>query len=829
VKFPGPTRQRAEGRSWISVTAVRTCAAESRSLRFELSKMYRKHKSTKRSQQGNLFLVVLLVAGLSSSPCYAAKHRFNVADDIGLTYFGDPFTGEVEAVTFSPNGRYFAVDSERGLLDQNCLESTLRVYSVDDVHQFVLHADRSHEPLPVWVFSKSTYKDGPIITNIRWLADSSGIAFLAKTSTGNNQLFLADLGTKIVDAVTAEDQHVTAFDIRTRDSLVFSVLSPTLREKAILESRETTIVGTGRSFYHLMFPLDFAFANRVYDLSDLWAVANGRRFRIEDPISHKPIPLHYEGQQVLALSPDGRSVVTALTVAAIPPEWETLYPPSSPHFPWRIKAGPQDPEAPDGHDAVSEYVWIDLSSGEIKPLTGAPAGGDPTGWESANLTSNWSPDGKSVVLSSTFLPSNTADSDHASSRPCVAIVDLVKTHVTCLERLKGQAGTKSGYEEEFHFIVSARFVGARGDRVVVDYSAPDGSKSSARYILTDKGSWSVAATSKGEAGQNYPIDISVKESFTDPPTLVATEKTTKKSRVILDPNPQLRDIALGEASVCKWKDKNGRDWVGGLYKPPDYIRGQRYPLVVQTHGFSESFFIPSGVFPTAFAARELAAIGILVLQVPDCPYTVNPEEASCFIAGYEAGVSKLVDNGLVDPNRVGIIGFSRTCFYVMGMLTTSMMHLSAASITDGVNFGYLQYLTGVDHFNNSNARDADAVIGARPFGDGLQQWLKRSPEFNMDRVTAPLLVVAPGRIALPEMWEPYAALRYLNKPVDLIVLAAGTHVMTNPSQRMASQGTTVDWFRFWLKGEEDQDPSKADQYVRWRELRRLQEHSKKAR
>jgi hypothetical protein len=33
----------------------------------------------------------------------------------------------------------------------------------------------------------------------------------------------------------------------------------------------------------------------------------------------------------------------------------------------------------------------------------------------------------------------------------------------------------------------------------------------------------------------------------------------------------------------------------------------------------------------------------------------------------------------------------------------------------------------------------------------------------------------------------------------------------------------LDWFRFWLKGEEDPDPAKAEQYARWRELRKLQE------
>jgi hypothetical protein len=34
----------------------------------------------------------------------------------------------------------------------------------------------------------------------------------------------------------------------------------------------------------------------------------------------------------------------------------------------------------------------------------------------------------------------------------------------------------------------------------------------------------------------------------------------------------------------------------------------------------------------------------------------------------------------------------------------------------------------------------------------------------------------------------------------------------------------VDWFRFWLKDEEDDDPEKIEQYVRWREFKMQQEN-----
>ena len=101
----------------------------------------------------------------------------------------------------------------------------------------------------------------------------------------------------------------------------------------------------------------------------------------------------------------------------------------------------------------------------------------------------------------------------------------------------------------------------------------------------------------------------------------------------------------------------------------------------------------------------------------------------------------MISEGLVDPEKIGIIGFSRTCFYVMETLTNSSFHLRAASITDGVMEDYLQYMITVDFAGNSIAHDYDSMIGVPPFGEGLQQWLKQSPGFKLDKISAPLLVV----------------------------------------------------------------------------------------
>jgi dipeptidyl aminopeptidase/acylaminoacyl peptidase len=751
---------------------------------------------------------------------------FTVADDIELSYFGDPYdtagVSELAPSTFSPNGEYFVVDTERGRLDINRSESTLRLYKTEDVRRFLRNTDSRYEPVPDWTFSESTYKDGPIITHIRWLANSSGIAFLAKTASGNNQLVIADIATKSLQMLTSTDEHVTAFDIVDRKHFVYTILSPAIRQGGIAESLAVSIVGTGRDLSDLMFPTDSTLM-RNHDLSELWAVLDGKRFRINDKFSGQPIPIHEAGEWLLALSPDGNSVVTALAISRVPAQWETLYRPPSASSALKIRAGLQNVRAADGSwNFVSEDVVIDLRNANVRSLTNAPSG-LAAGWWGAYTRADWSKDGSSVVLPNTFVTSE-ARSGTGKKEPCVAVVNLEKGMTTCLERLEGQAADG---DTDFRFILGAHFIEKHENRVEVNYMLLKGKDSYPRgtttYIRRGDNSW-VRESPVDSLPQDAPISVSVKQGINEPPVLVANERATHRSRVILDPNPQFKSIDLGIASVFTWRDAKDREWIGGLYKPPDFVLGRRYPLVLQTHGFVKDEFRPAGMFPTAFAARELAAAGFIVLQVQECNIVGNPEEGRCNVAVDESAVKELVADGLVDPNRIGIIGFSRSCYWVLEALTTSSLKFQAASITDGVNQGYLQYMTTVDRQGGQIAREADGIVGAAPFGEGLQEWLKLSPDFNMHKVSAPLQLVAKGRaMGLLKMWEPYAALRYLNRPVDLILLEEGTHVLTNPAQRMISQGGTVEWMRFWLQGYEDPSPTKADQYARWRKLRELQD------
>ena len=127
------------------------------------------------------------------------------------------------------------------------------------------------------------------------------------------------------------------------------------------------------------------------------------------------------------------------------------------------------------------------------------------------------------------------------------------------------------------------------------------------------------------------------------------------------------------------------------------------------------------------------------------------------MAAYESSVDYLDRKGLIDRNRVGITGFSRTYWYVTYTLTHSKHHFAAAAIADGVDYGYFQYMT----FSNADqglAGEYEQVYGGPPFGKGLSQSLKRSPSFLMHKMRTPAPTQALGPASLLSDWHWYSGL-----------------------------------------------------------------------
>ena len=750
------------------------------------------------------FLVIVGVMIL----CTTAEGRpFTVAVDIGIKSFANSCAANRERVVFSPNHAYFFVYTERGRLDINRPEDSIRVYRVTDIQRYLNVPTEIAAPTPMWVIRRSTDEEGPIISECRWLANSEGIAFLQRLPGGIRQLSLADLASRKAIWLTSPEQDVTDFDIRDATHFVYAIADLEPRERTLAERTALAVPADGRNIDSLLFPESAQLAllsNRRY----LWAVMGGSPFEVR--VDSQRVALLHSGLTSLALAPQGDEVIAAVPVQDVPPDWGVRFPPPIPGSTSGIQVGPQDPQS---LKSAQRYVRINLDLATEIALTAGPTG-NSAGWYSA-AGPNWSSDGTQIVLADAYPSTGGAN----PQRPCVVVIDLSSHSQSCVQPLYAPAENES--ETGYFIPFSVRYIGRTAHRIrMIVWDRSTGEDRTIEYEQTTAGGWTKEKNASAD-GSNA-LEVIVDEDFNRPPHLVA--KNARTARILWDPNPQLADVDVGDASVYEWQDSSGRKWRGGLYKPAGFEADEHYPLIIQTHGFQHSQFIPSGMYNTAFAARELAASGFLVLQVDEhvCP-SLTPEEGSCAALGYDAAVKQLAAEGTVDPRHVGIIGFSRTCFYVMEALAHGTTRYEAASVTDGVLLSYLQYLLDIDADGNITAKEAEQIIGGPPFGEGLIKWFHNSPMFALDRTSAAVLLIGLGRPSLLDMWEPYARLRYLGMPTDLIMLRSNEHVLTNPKVRLASQGGTVDWFRFWLKGEEDPSPKKSEQYQRWRKLRDLPE------
>jgi dipeptidyl aminopeptidase/acylaminoacyl peptidase len=328
---------------------------------------------------------------------------------------------------------------------------------------------------------------------------------------------------------------------------------------------------------------------------------------------------------------------------------------------------------------------------------------------------------------------------------------------------------------------------------------------------------------EGSAEKQLPLDVHIEEDFQHPPKLVAIDPKTKAVTVLQDLNPQLSELQLGRVEEFVWHDVDGEEVKGALTYPVDYEPGQRYPLVIQTHGFNPTRFSLDGPWgmASAFAAQPLASKGFFVLQASDSSAaaanrktTNSPQEGPLHMRTYERAIAELDRQGFIDPSRVGMVGFSRTYFEVGYTLTHSKYKIGAAILADGFDGGYLQYL-----LVQRKRAGIEGLYGGTPYGPAKDQWMKEAPGFNLEKVSAPVLLIALGNSSLISTWEWYSGLSIAQKPVDLIYLPDAPHLLIKPSERAYAQQAVVDWFCFWLGSEALRNSIASDELARWQPLR----------
>jgi dipeptidyl aminopeptidase/acylaminoacyl peptidase len=328
-----------------------------------------------------------------------------------------------------------------------------------------------------------------------------------------------------------------------------------------------------------------------------------------------------------------------------------------------------------------------------------------------------------------------------------------------------------------------------------------------------------------------------------PPEMFLYERSAKKVQILDRFNPQFDHLTLARQQVVHWKTSRGFDATGIVLIPPDYVSGKRYPLVIQTKPFADGFACSFGNFPS-FAPQPIANSGIMYIGRLDTDGSEQKEEdyypdgypgqretgtiseAAFNMDLWESAIQTLDKMGLIDPAKVGIIGFSRTGWYTEFLLAHSHNHFRAATVADNVQYSVGEYWLRHDR---ETIDEYNHLYGGPPEGASAQNWQNYSITFNLDKISTPLLMEEMGDgkayedvnmvpIDLAAAFEVFTGLSVLKRPVELFYYPEEDHTPDHPQARLSTLQRNVDWYRFWLQGYERPNPEDPDQYHRWLRL-----------
>lgn len=314
--------------------------------------------------------------------------------------------------------------------------------------------------------------------------------------------------------------------------------------------------------------------------------------------------------------------------------------------------------------------------------------------------------------------------------------------------------------------------------------------------------------------------ICISAAADQPPRLIGVHVQSGRVRTLFDPNPTLTPERLGVPSRITLTDRYGNSTFGRVILPRDRKPGVRLPLVITSYmcggfllggsGKDEPEHVLAGL---GFATVCVDSSGGGVRRVPGWAPTLAQSQISG-LDFFEGAVRALDQQGVVDPDRVMLTGFSGTANATTFAISHSRMFAAAAITTGGSSDVMVCYLAS--HYRNC-AGFAKKEGYTRPYDSRSGVWAD-SPAWNADRIATPLLMQLP-ETEYPEMMQLYSSMRDYERAVEMHIFADAYHDKTQPRQRLAVYNRNVDWANFWLRGLNSSDPTREDQNERWGKLR----------
>lgn len=317
------------------------------------------------------------------------------------------------------------------------------------------------------------------------------------------------------------------------------------------------------------------------------------------------------------------------------------------------------------------------------------------------------------------------------------------------------------------------------------------------------GKSSCSSIGKAAQGDSY---FYVEQTAATPPRVLFASTLTKPPKVLFQSNPQYTHYDAGQVELIGYTTEKEKDLKGILYYPVGYTPEKKYPMIVYIYEkLSQEFH--KYVRPTWFDGDGFNAVnynldGYLVLM-PDIKLEVG-EPGKSALACVLAAVDAVSKKGIVDKNRIGLIGHSFGGYEVAYILTQTSLFkagVAGAGITDMIS-NYFLFHGATEHSNMWRYETQQLRMGKTPFED-YQAYIRNSPVTHADKITTPLLLWSgkgDNNVPPEQSMELYMALRRLNKRNLLLLYPEENHVIEKLENQIDLNTRVKNWFDYYVKG-----------------------------
>lgn len=263
--------------------------------------------------------------------------------------------------------------------------------------------------------------------------------------------------------------------------------------------------------------------------------------------------------------------------------------------------------------------------------------------------------------------------------------------------------------------------------------------------------------------------------------------------------------------IISWQSSDGLKIEGVLSRPVEFDSNKKYPLLVVIHGGPAwaSFPIFSDCFNEKYPIEQFVEKGFIVLE-PN--YRGSSGYGNEFLkanyrkqglADYDdviSGVDELVEKGIVDKDRVGVMGWSNGG-YISAFCSTFSNRFKAISVGGGITNWSTHYVnTDIPYFIRMH-------LGNTPWNDP-DIYKKTSPMTYIKSACTPTLIQhgeKDARIPVTNAYELYEGLRDMEVDTELIIFKEMAYSSDQPGVHVAIMKQNLMWFSHYILGESMKD------------------------